>query len=164
MGNTTENNMKRMALHLLNRTPKRTHQHPKVTMKKIPGVVVDCYSAKDWLERIKRKHAVKRFLYQEKRSLGFFESNGNYKPGAWKNFKKKYEITKATKMLLMSALKEEFFSQVKRMSSKNKKCRDISPYATEFFKVFLESKGKYKKPEASAYLRCYDTIKDELDK
>ena len=154
--------MKKMVLHLLNKMPKRKHPHPKVTVKKISGVMVDCYNAKEWLERIKKKHAVRRFLYQEKRSLGFFDSNRNYKPKAWKNFKRKYDITKATKMLLLTAPKEEFFSQVKRPSNKNKKCRELSPYAAEFFKVFLRSKGRYKKPEAMAYLRCYDTEKDEI--
>ena len=160
--NTTQTDMKKMVLYLLNRTLKRKHPHSKVMVKKISGIVVDCYSAKEWLEQIKRKHAVRRFLYQEKRSLGFFDSNGNCKPEAWKNFKKKYDITKATKMLLLMAPKEEFFSQVKRQSNKNKKCRKLSPYAAEFFKVFLRSKGRYKKPETRAYLRCYDTEKDEI--
>ena len=63
MENTTETNMKKMALHLLNRTPKKKHPHLKVTVKKISSIVVDCYSMKEWLERIKRKHAVRRFLY-----------------------------------------------------------------------------------------------------
>ena len=162
MGNTTKTDMKKMALHLLNRAPKRKHLHPKVMVKKISGVVVDCYNVKEWLERIKRKHAVRRFLYQEKQSLGFFDSNGNYKLKAWKNFKTKYDITKATKMLLLTAPKEEFFSQVKRPLNKNMKCRELSPYAAEFFKVFLRSKGRYKKPEARAYLRCYNMEKDEI--
>ena len=35
MGNTIETNMKKMALHLLNRTSKRKHPHPKKTVKKI---------------------------------------------------------------------------------------------------------------------------------
>ena len=103
MGDTTKTDMKKMALHLLNMILMRKLPHRKVTVKKIFGVMVDCYSAKEWLERIKRKHAVKRFLYQEKRSLGFFNLNRNYKLEAWKNFKRKYDITKATKMLHLMA-------------------------------------------------------------
>ena len=110
MENTTETDMEKMALHLLNRTPKRKHLHPKVMIKKISGVVVDCYNTKEWLEWMKRKHAVRRFLYQEKQSLGSFDSNTNYKPEARKNFKRKFDITKATKMLFLTAPKEEFFS------------------------------------------------------
>jgi len=60
----------------------------------------------------------------------------------------------ATKQLLLTALKEEFFLQVKKPS--NKKCCELSPDAAKFFKVFLRSKGKYKQPKAKAFLRCYD--------
>ena len=65
-------------------------------------------------------------------------------------------------MLLLMAPKEEFFSQVKRPSNKNKKCHELSPYAAKFFKVFMRNKDRYKKPEAKAYLRCYNTEKDEI--
>jgi len=92
--------------------------------------------------------------------LGFFEQKGNYRQDVWKDFKKKYDITKATKQLLLTSPKEEFFSQVKRPSNKNKKCHKLSPYAVDFFKVFFRSKGKYKKSKAKAYLRCYDTKAD----
>ena len=94
--------------------------------------------------------------------MGFFYSNGNYKLEAWKNFKRKYDITKATRMLFLTAPKEEFFSSVKRLLNKNKKYYELSPYVAKFFKVFLKSKGTYKKIEARVYLRCYDTEKDKI--
>ena len=113
-----------------------------------------------WLERIKRKQAVRKYLWLEKRSVGFFGPKGNYRKEAWKSFKEKYNIMPATKQLLFMAPKEEFFLQAKRPSSKNKKCKDLSPYAAEFFKVFLRSKGKYRKPKARIFMRSYSSDND----
>lgn len=111
----------------------------------------------------KRKQAVRKYLYLEKPSLGFYDSNGNYKREAWKAFKTKYNITKATKQMLITAPGEDFFSAVKKPSSKNKLIQQFAPYAKEYFKVFLKSKGKYnKKPEAGVYLRPYDLEDYEL--
>ena len=42
LGNTTEYDLKRLALHLLNRTPKRTLLHPKVMMKKCHCGLLHC--------------------------------------------------------------------------------------------------------------------------
>jgi len=63
MGNTSKADLKKLVLHLLNKMPKRKHLYLKVMIKKISRVVVDCYSAKEWLERNKRKFVVRKFLY-----------------------------------------------------------------------------------------------------
>ena len=123
LGNLPESGFRKLALHLLNRIPNRSLPHPKVTLKKISGVMVDCYSTKEWLEQNKRKQAIRKYLYFEKRNLGFFDSAGNYKLEACKAFKKKYNVTKATKYLLLMTPKEEFFLQVKRPANKNKSAR-----------------------------------------
>jgi hypothetical protein len=136
--------------------PRREHPHSKVTIKKVSGVIVDCYNEKEWLEQNKQKQAIKKYLYFEKPSLGCFNSDEDYKKEKWKAFKQNYDITKAIKQLLLTAPREEFFSQVMRPANKNKSCPEISPFATEFFKVFLKSKGKYKKPDAKSYLRPYN--------
>ena len=46
LGDLAEYDLKKFALHLLNRTPKRTLPYPKLSMKKIPTVLLDCYSYK----------------------------------------------------------------------------------------------------------------------
>ena len=136
LGNTPERDLKTLALHLLNKTPNRDLPYPKVTFKKPHAVVQDCYSAKEWLERNKRKQAVRKYLYYENRRLGFFDNEGNYKRDQWKAFKKKYNVTKATKELLLTSPREEFFSQVKQPANKNKSAQELSPYAAEFFNLF----------------------------
>ena len=160
LGNLAKYDLKKLALHLLNRTQKRRLPYPKVSMKKIPTVLLDCYSYKEWLERNKRKHAIRKYLYQERRSLGFFDNDGAYRREKWKAFKKEFKITNATKNLLFTAPTEAFFSLAKRPSMKNKTTRELSPYAAEFFKVFLRSKGEYKKPEAHAFFKPYDCKED----
>ena len=162
LGNTAEYDLKRLALHLLNRMPKRTLLHPKVMMKKCNFVIVDCYSAKEWLECNKRKQAMRKYLYLEKCGLGFFDTKGVYRREKWKVFKVNFNITRATKQLLLTAPTESFFSLAKRPSMKNKTAKDLSPYAAEFFKVFLKSKGEYETPEANIFVRPYDTKEDTL--
>lgn len=54
-GNFSKDDLRQLALHLLERTPKRTFSHQKVTIKQVRSVLEDCYSAKEWLERCKRK-------------------------------------------------------------------------------------------------------------
>ena len=162
LGNMTEADLGKLARHLLNSADDRIHPHPKVTLKKNPAILDDCYSAKDWLERHKRKQAVRRHLFHQKPSLGFFDSSGSYNKEAWKAFKVKYNITHATKELLLTEPGEDFFSKMKMPSTKNKKPTEVSPYAKEFFKVFLKTKSRYKKPEARAAMRPYNLEGDVL--
>ena len=122
LGNTTEDDLGRLAVHLINDKPHRLLGYPKVTMKTVKSVLLDCYSAKDWLERTKRKHGVKKYLNLEKPSLGLFSSGGNYRKDKWKAFKDEYSITAATKQVLITELGELFFSCVKKPSTKNMKC------------------------------------------
>ena len=137
LGNLAEYDLKKLALHLLNRIPKGTLPYPKVSMKKIPTVLLDCYSYKEWLEQNKRKQAIRKYLYQERQSLGFYDNDGAYRREKWKAFKEEFKITRAMKNLLFTAPTKAFFSLAQRPSMKNKTARELSPYAAEFFKVFL---------------------------
>jgi len=47
-------------------------------------------------------------------------------------------------------------------SNKKKSINELSPYAAEFFRIFLSSKGKFVKLEAIASYRSYDVEKDKL--
>jgi hypothetical protein len=62
----------------------------------------------------------------------------------------------------LTRLGEDFFLLAKMPSNKNKSLSDFSPYAGEFFRIFLGSEGKFMKPEASAFYRPYNLEIDEL--
>lgn len=80
--------MKRLAEHILNkRDPKRVEEYPKVTMKKPTAVLNNCYNAKDWLERCKRKQIVRRQIHLSMPSLELYSSSGDLKKENWKKFK-----------------------------------------------------------------------------
>jgi len=53
--NLPKSGLKKLALHLLSMMPNRKLPHLKVFMKKISEVAINCYSAKEWLVKIKRK-------------------------------------------------------------------------------------------------------------
>jgi hypothetical protein len=54
--NLSESDHQAFAKHILNhQNDKRPYAYPKVTMKTISSVLISCYSAKEWIERRKRK-------------------------------------------------------------------------------------------------------------
>jgi len=163
LGNLSEANLKRLAEHLLNKPdPKRMEAYPKVTMKKLNAIISNCYSAKDWLERVKRKHIVKKQIHYNMPSLGLFSSNGEYRKENWKAFKKDYSITKATLNVLLTGPGEEFFIAAKLPYNKNNSIAELSPYADEFFRVFLTNKGKFMIPTDHANYRPYNSQSDSI--
>jgi hypothetical protein len=82
-------------------------------MKTISSVLISCYSAKEWIERRKRKQLVRRELYKMKPRLQLFGANVEFICTSWKAFKTKYNITSATMQVLLEAPGEEFFSGTK---------------------------------------------------
>ena len=107
-------------------------------MKTISSVFICCYSAKDWIERRKRKQLVRRELQNLKPSLKFFKQNGEFSRRHWKSFKTNYNVTSATMQVLLEAPGEGFFSGAKQTLNKNWKIEELSPYAKQFFKIFLK--------------------------
>lgn len=163
LGNLSEANLKRLAEHLLNKPdPKRSDAYPKVTMKKPTAVLQNCYSAKDWLERCKRKQIVRRQIHLSKPSLGLFSSSGEFKKDNWKEFKKQYNITSASLNVLLTGPGEEFFTAAKLQCNKNKSIAELSPFADEFFRVFLSNKGRFVIPSGHASYCPYDSKNDIL--
>ena len=81
---------------------------------------------------------MQRELQNLKPSLKFFKQNGEFSHSHWKTFKRNYNITSATIQVLLKVPGEDFFSSVKQTCNKNRKIEELSPYAKQFFKVFLK--------------------------
>ena len=92
----------------------------------------DCYSAKEWLERQKRKIIVRQELNKLKPNLGFFNAAGAFQPQRWKKFKNEYNVTRTSMRVLLDAPGDEFFAAAKQVASKNKSIDELSSYAKEF--------------------------------
>ena len=161
--NLTEADHQRFCKHILKRSGD-SHQYlyPKVTMKTILLVLIGCYSAKDWIERQKRKQLVRRELQNLKPSLQFFKQNGEFSHTKWKAFKQSYIVTNATMQVLLEAPGEDFFSSTKQTRNKNQKIEELSPYAKQFFKVFLKQIKEFKKPVGRAYFHPYSGLNNKL--
>jgi hypothetical protein len=130
LGNLTEADHRKFCKHILNRSgDSHVYAYPKVTMKTISSVLIGCYSAKDWIERRKRKQLVWRELQNLKPRLHLFNQNGEFSRSNWKAFKQSYNITSTTMQVLLEALGEEFFSGAKQTRNKNQKIEELSPYA-----------------------------------
>ena len=140
LGNLSENDLKKLAIHILNcSNDKRIYSYPKVTIKGISSVLPSCYTAKEWIERQKRKMLVKKELNIINHELGLFNAAESLRPKKWKFFKRN-NITTATMNVFLEQPGEEYFGQAKKIRNKNRKAIDLSPYAVEFFKVFLQKR------------------------
>ena len=157
MGQLEERDLEVLAQHLLNETPGRTMGFPKVSVKKPTTNYWQCMSAKQWVEKRKRKHTVARELHNIKPSLGLFDKDKNFVVDKWEEFKKEYNLNRQTMAMLLSVPGDSFFSNYRQKKSKNKSVEEISEYAAEFFKKFLEVKGKFKLPTPILRTRLFDT-------
>jgi hypothetical protein len=130
LGNLTEADHRKFCKNILNRSGEsHVYAYPKVTMKTISFILIGCYSAKDWIERRKKKQLVRKELYNLKPRLQLFSANGEFSPTNWKTFKRNYNVTSATMQVLLEAPGEEFFSGVKQTCNKNRAIKELSPYA-----------------------------------
>jgi hypothetical protein len=83
------------------------------------------------------KQLVRRELSKLKPRFNLFGANGEFNRSNWRAFKKNYNVTSATMQVLLEALGDKFFSGTKQTQNKNWSIEDLSPYAKEFFNVFL---------------------------
>ena len=163
LGNCDEEDHKKLILHVLGRSGEnRVFGYRKVTVKQRSKVLEDCYSAKEWLERRKRKIIVRRELNKLKPSLSFFNAAGAFQPQRWKKFKRDYNVTHASMRVLLKALREEYFAAAKQVASKNKTIDNLSPCAKAFFKAFLLNRYNFHTPVSRAYFCAYDPSTNRL--
>ena len=160
LGNLTEADHAKMCRHMLNRSgPSRTLNYPKVVVKQPATLLRDCYSYKDWIERRKRKVTARFQLNRLRPDLGIFTADGSeYVEEAWKKFKKDFNVTKASKRVLLDwGVPDSYYTLARATMNRNTTCEDISPYAQEFFKVFLDKRGAFQAPTGSICFRPFVT-------
>ena len=131
-------------------------------MKTISFLLISCYNTNEWIERRKRKQLVKRELNRMNLRLQLFKANGEFWLEKWKLFKKNYNITSTMMQVLLEALREEFFSSPKQTRNKNKTVRQLSPYAKEFFQIFMKQKLDFRKSSGHAFFRPYNGMNVKL--
>lgn len=158
MGQLEEFDLRKLAQHLLNETPNRVMAFPKVSVKKPTKNYFQCVSAKQWVENRKRKHTVARELNNLQPSLGLFDSSKKFIVENWKKFKTDYNVTRQTMAMLLTVPGNNFFSNYRQKKSKNKSVEEISEYASEFFKKFLQVKGQFRLPTPTLHTREFDSV------
>ena len=57
---------------------------------------------------------------------------------------------------------EHFYSESKQTRARSKTTEELDPEAFEFFKLFLEHKNSFVRPNASGFYRSYDIIENEF--
>jgi len=179
LGNFEEDDFMALLTHLLHRTKNWDYAYPKVVMKCPTSVLEECYHYKDWVERRKRKHIIRKEIQiLHPKSLPFYDKNGGLNKPLWKEFKRIYHITPASMRVLLECPGEYFFVEAKQKKNKNKTMEQISPYAKEFLKVFLRRKATsacdvgrsfFRKYSSSAHVKLgeweedtWSTTKDKL--
>jgi len=156
MGGLENEDLKKLAVHLLNETPGRELEYPKVSVKRPKINFWECMSSKMWVEKRKRKKCVAREFHNIQPTLGLFDSDDNFVADNWKIFKVDYNINRQTKAMLFSVPGDTFFTDYRQKKTKNKSVEEISEYAAEFFKKFLDVKGNFEMPTPVLHHRMFD--------
>ena len=158
LGNLFEADHAKLYRHILNRSgPSRKLPHPKVVVKQPTTVVEDCYSVKEWIERWKKK-AMGRFqLHLIRPELGLYmDGNKQFVQTAWKNFKKQFSINKASMRVLLDwGPTDLYYTNQRQTQHRNTPCEDLSPYAKQFFTVFLEQREQFTPPDGKFYFSAF---------
>jgi hypothetical protein len=164
LGNMSETDHAKMCKHILGRSgPSRKLAWPKVTIKQPTSFLEDSYSAKEWAERRKRKEVARMELHNLYPELRFFNSNGEYNVSAWKEFKKNFYVTKASKRVLLDwGPGESFYRNSMQTQFRNTSCEELSPYAREFFRVFHRVRKNFYLPTGAMHYRVYKAETNSL--
>jgi len=89
LGNLNYDEFGKLARYILNQAgEKQKHCYPKVMIKAIISVLKSCYNMKEWVERHKCKHLVKKELHQIKLELDLMNTKNEIIVENWKVFKK----------------------------------------------------------------------------
>ena len=158
LGNLSEADHAKMCRHMLCKSgPSRKHKHPKVVQKQPTSVVEDCYSVKDWVERRKRKATARFQLHLIRPDLGLFVDNDkHFVEAAWKKFKQDFHVSKASKRVLLDwGLPDLYYQNQRATMHRNTPCEDLSPYAKQFFTVFLQKRLQFLPPTGAMYYRAF---------
>ena len=158
LGNLSEADHAKLCRHILNRSgPSRKLPHPKVVVKQPTTVVEDCYSVKEWIERRKRKATARFQLHLIRPELGLYtDGNKQFVQTAWKNFKKQFSISKASMHVLLDwGPTDLYYTNQRQTQHRNTPCEDLSPYAKQFFTVFLERREQFTPPDGEFYFSAF---------
>lgn len=85
----------------------------KVVIKQPHTVLVSCYTYREWIERRKRKHVVRRELQRLKPQLAVFDAQGNLNSSNRKRFKVEYHVSPAIMQQLLDQPGEHYFAEAK---------------------------------------------------
>ena len=158
LGNLSEADHAKLCRHILNRSgPSRKLPHPKVVVKQPTTVVEDCYSMKEWIER-RKKNATARFqLHLIRPELGLYtDGNKQFVQIAWKNFKKQFSISKASMHVLLDwGPTDLYYTNQRQTQHRNTPCEDLSPYAKQFFTIFLEQREQFIPSDGEFYFSAF---------
>lgn len=157
LGNLSETDHEKLCKHILHRSgPSRDLRYPKVVLKQPKSVKEDCYAIKDYIERRKRKAIAQLQLHKINPELGIFK-NDVFDSVAWKKFKNDFHVTKASmRVLLEWGVPELYYANQKATMHRNTRCEDISPFAKQFFRVFLEVRSNFNPSYAPVHLRTFE--------
>ena len=158
LGNLSEADYTKLCRHILNRSgPSRKLPHSKVVVKQPTTVVKDCYLVKEWIERRKKKVTARFQLHLIRPELGLYtDGNKQFIQTVWKNFKKQFSITKASMHVLLDwGPTDLYYTNQRQTQHRNTPCEDLSPYAKQFFTVFLEQREQFTPSDGEFYFSAF---------
>ncbi|KAG0573035.1 hypothetical protein KC19_VG143100 [Ceratodon purpureus] len=152
LGNLSEADLQKLCKHILHKSgPSRKYINPKVVIKQNTNVLEDCYSVREWVQRRKREAVAKEELNKIKPTLHLIK-RGVLDVPAWKHFKKAYHVSKESKHVLLDwGIPDSYWTNSRATQYRNQYAKDLSPYAVEFFRNFLQVRDGFQSPSAQMW-------------
>lgn len=136
LGSLSIDDLAKLAKYILNlENPKHLLLYLKMTIKAILSVLETCYTAKEWMNRWKRKQLVKRELHLQNREFGMFNPTVELVAENQKRFKE-CNVTRATMNVLLERPCKLYITQANEKWSKNKKAVECPCMLQKFSKSF----------------------------
>ena len=158
LGNLSEADHAKLCRHILNRSdPSQKLPHLKVVVKQPTTMVEDCYSVKEWIERRKKKATAHFQLHLIRPKLGLYtDGNKQFVQIAWKNFKTEFSVNKASMRVLLDwGPTDLYYTNQRQTQHRNTPCEDLSPYAKQFFTVFLKQCEQFTPSDGEFYFSAF---------
>ena len=114
LDNLSEEEYKKLAIHLLGETPGRLERWPKVVMHRFKSNLPQTYATEDWVERRKRKKIVIQELHELKPHLMFCNESESVIKQNWTNWKYTNGVTSTSMNILLQILDKSFSRSVRR--------------------------------------------------
>ena len=164
-GHFSDTDLRDFAIHLLNKTPNRTHPYPKVSVSKTKYLIEDNQAAADWVDRRKRKKVIHEELVAIKKSPIFRDDLGDVIDKAWRRWKRSHNFSSGSWDFLLASTPITYF---KKWLTNEAKCKHADEFVDKYpellpmYQRFISLKYRLRRAFGNVDIRGFERVSMSL--